>query len=117
MKTRIIAKHQQIVRVDREKRIGLNPMQIDRVLLQVAHILPSIDAIIFEDYGKGLICQDVADQIIRLANEAGKIVTVDPNPRNLLKWASVTAITPNRAEAFAAAGHGFERSGGTGYGR
>lgn len=104
VKTRIIARHQQVVRVDREKKVGLTPMQVDRVLSQVSTMLPRLDAIIFEDYGKGLVRQDVADQIIGLANEAGKIVTVDPNPRNLLKWTSITAITPNRAEAFAAAG-------------
>ena len=39
-----------------------------------------------------------------MAQAAGKIVTVDPNPRHPVDWRNVTAIKPNRAEAFLAAG-------------
>ena len=44
------------------------------------------------------------DAIVAKARAAGKIVTVDPNPNNHLSWAGVSAIKPNRSEAFAAAG-------------
>jgi D-beta-D-heptose 7-phosphate kinase/D-beta-D-heptose 1-phosphate adenosyltransferase len=104
VKTRIIAGHQQVVRVDREKKVGLTPLQMDRVLRQIEEILPSLNAIIFEDYGKGLLQQELVDKIISLANNAGVVITVDPNPNNRLVWRSVTAVTPNRSEAFASAG-------------
>lgn len=104
VKTRIIAKHQQVVRVDREKKSGLTPIHADQVIRRFEAMLPELDAIIFEDYGKGLLEQKLVDKIIALANEAGKIITVDPNPNNSLTWHSITAIKPNRAEAFAAAG-------------
>ena len=104
VKTRIIAGHQQVVRVDREKKISLTPLQTDRIVRQVGELLASLDAIIFEDYGKGLLQQELVDQIISLAKKAGVVVTVDPNPNNRLEWRSVTAITPNRSEAFASAG-------------
>jgi len=104
VKTRIIGGHQQIVRVDREKKTGLTPAQTDRVVREIEALLPSLDAIIFEDYGKGLLQQKLVDRIITVANAAGVVITVDPNPNNRLTWKSVTAITPNRSEAFASAG-------------
>ncbi len=104
VKTRIIARHQQVVRVDRERKAGLSAIQAGRAVRQIEEMLPRLDAIIFEDYGKGLLEQGMVDEIIALANKAGMIITVDPNPRNRLTWNSVTAVTPNRTEAFAAAG-------------
>ena len=67
-------------------------------------MLPDLDAIIIEDYAKGFLVQGFVDQLGVLARKAGKIVTVDPNPRNDLRWKSVTAVKPNRAEAFHVAG-------------
>jgi D-glycero-beta-D-manno-heptose-7-phosphate kinase len=105
VKTRIIARHQQVVRVDRERKAGLTAIHTDRVLSQLDALMPRIDAIIFEDYGKGLLTQELVDQIAARARAAHKILTVDPNPNNRIAWHLVTAVTPNRAEAFAAAGH------------
>src|SRR2546423_7000156 len=53
VKTRIIARHQQVVRVDREKIIKLSSAQIGKVVAAVKKKLANIDAMIFEDYGKG----------------------------------------------------------------
>jgi D-beta-D-heptose 7-phosphate kinase/D-beta-D-heptose 1-phosphate adenosyltransferase len=104
VKSRIIAGHQQIVRVDREKKTGLTPIQTDRALRQIEELLPSLDAIIFEDYGKGLVQQELVDRVIAVAKRKGTVITVDPNPHNHLAWHSITAVTPNRSEAFVSAG-------------
>jgi len=104
VKTRIIARHQQVVRVDREKKAALTPLQKEKALAQFSEMLPALDAIIFEDYGKGLLDQELVDEFLRLAKAACKIVTVDPNPRNALLWHDISGATPNRSEAFAAAG-------------
>lgn len=104
VKTRIIAGHQQIVRVDLEKKVGLTPLQTDRVVRGLEEAMPGLDAIIFEDYGKGLLRQELVDRIIAIAKKTGVVITVDPNPNNRINWHSVTAITPNRSEAFASAG-------------
>jgi rfaE bifunctional protein kinase chain/domain len=104
VKTRIIARHQQIVRVDRERKAGLTPMHLERAMSQVEAMLPELDAIIFEDYGKGLLHQDFVDRVTILARAAGKIITVDPNPNSEIAWHHITAATPNRSEAFPAAG-------------
>src|SRR5438270_10765440 len=104
VKTRIIARHQQVVRVDREKIIKLSSAQIGKVVAAVKKKLPNIDAIIFEDYGKGFLTRELVAQISRDARAAKKIVTADPNPQNPIDWNGMTAVKPNRAEAFLAAG-------------
>ena len=103
-KTRIIARTQQVVRVDRERRTGFSDAQRARALDQFRALLPDLDAIILEDYDKGLLDQDLADALIQSAREAGKIVSVDPKPSNPVQWHDATCITPNRPEAFRCAG-------------
>ena len=103
-KTRIIARTQQVVRVDRERRTSFTPEQRTEVLAKFEVLLPQLDAIILEDYDKGLLDQSLADAIIAAARTAGKIVCVDPKPSNPIQWHDVTCITPNRGEAFRCAG-------------
>ncbi len=104
LKTRIIAQQQQVVRVDREQIASPSAKQIAEVVRIVSDRLPKIDAIIFEDYGKGFLTAELVAQISRSAKSANTIVTADPNPRHLIDWPGITAATPNRSEAFAAAG-------------
>jgi rfaE bifunctional protein kinase chain/domain len=104
VKTRIIARHQQVVRVDREKFVGPSAGQIEAVVAAVRKNIPETDAIIFEDYGKGFLSTELVSQIAAAARSAGKIVAADPNPRNLVEWRGLTVIKPNRTEAFLAAG-------------
>jgi D-glycero-beta-D-manno-heptose-7-phosphate kinase len=104
VKTRIIARHQQVVRVDRERFVGPSAPQIKEVVTAVRENIPETDAIIFEDYGKGFLSTELVSQIAGAARSAGKIVAADPNPRNLVEWHGLTVIKPNRTEAFLAAG-------------
>jgi len=104
VKTRLIARQQHVVRIDRERKLSLRPEHAAAALAQIEALLPEIDAIIVEDYGKGLLAQPFAEAICDLANRAGKILAVDPNPHNPLAWRHVSVIKPNRAEAFASAG-------------
>jgi rfaE bifunctional protein kinase chain/domain len=104
VKTRIIARHQQVVRVDRERFIGPSARQVQGVVAAVRKNIPETDAIIFEDYGKGFLSTELVSQIAEAADTAGKIVAADPNPRNLVQWRGLTVIKPNRTEAFLAAG-------------
>lgn len=104
VKTRIIARNQQVVRVDREKIATPSTKQISQVVAAVRKRLKDFDAIIFEDYGKGFLTADLVAQVARDARAAKKIVTADPNPHNLIDWSGITAVKPNRTEAFLAAG-------------
>ena len=104
VKTRIIALHQQVVRVDREKIVAPSAAQIPKVVAAVRNSIRETDAIIFEDYGKGFVTSELVAQIATEARVAGKIVAADPNPRHSVDWHGVTVVKPNRAEAFLAAG-------------
>lgn len=103
-KTRIAARQQQIVRVDRETLAPLGADELARVESIVRGKLAELDAIIIEDYGKGFVTQPLVKLLVRLAQEAGKLLTVDPSPRNPLDWRGASLVKPNRLEAFAAAG-------------
>jgi len=107
VKTRIIARNQQVVRVDREKKRALTALQTAQALQKFEQLLPRLNGIIIEDYAKGLLTQELVDALLSKAREAGKIVTIDPNPTNQLAWSGAQAIKPNRGEALAAAGLPF----------
>jgi rfaE bifunctional protein kinase chain/domain len=103
VKTRIIARHQQVVRVDRERPQPSSEQLQDRCLQKLQRLIPDLDGVVFEDYGKGFLQQRFVDAVTDLARKNGKLVTADPNPRNRLIWRGLTAVKPNRSEAFAAA--------------
>jgi len=104
VKTRIIARNQQVVRVDREERNTLKTPELRRLASILDKRIPQASAVVIEDYGKGLITQELVDHVLRLAQLHKVIVTVDPNPANPLVWRGATLIKPNRQEAFAVLG-------------
>jgi rfaE bifunctional protein kinase chain/domain len=111
VKTRIIARQQQVVRVDREKPQPLSEQGRAQSVNKIRGLLPNIDAIIFEDYGKGLLQQEFVDEVTSLARGDGKLIMADPNPNNRLVWRGMTAVKPNRSEAFAAANQTWREPG------
>jgi D-beta-D-heptose 7-phosphate kinase/D-beta-D-heptose 1-phosphate adenosyltransferase len=104
VKSRVIARNQQVVRVDRERKTPLSAGQLEQAFQYLATAVPEIDGIIVADYGKGFLSQPLADEICRLARKHGKVLAVDPHPHTSLVWRGATAIKPNRLEAFNAAG-------------
>jgi len=103
-KTRVVARHQQVVRIDREKRRPLSPTLAAELVARVREVLPRIDGIIIEDYGKGLISAELVSGLLEAARQRGVPVTVDPKPGNPVEWRGVATVKPNRSEAFACAG-------------
>jgi len=67
-------------------------------------VLPNVEALILEDYGKAVIQDQLLKKIVPDAMEKGKIVTVDPKEDHLSYYRGITAITPNRLEAEQASG-------------
>ena len=104
VKTRIIARNQQVVRVDRERCTPLSPAMTDLAAAHFERLISAHDAVIAADYGKGFLTQPLVDVICRMAREHRKILAVDPHPHTSLSWHGATAVKPNRAEAFLAAG-------------
>lgn len=98
-KTRIIAHHQQVVRIDKE----LNAVVENKVLTQIISFakskIPYMDAVIIEDYGKGLIVPRLIKELVAFSRAHKKIIMVDPKQEHLGFYKGVTAITPNRNEA------------------
>ncbi|MDP3143000.1 MAG: D-glycero-beta-D-manno-heptose-7-phosphate kinase [Candidatus Omnitrophota bacterium] len=97
VKTRIIAQHQQVVRVDRENtNSGIDPSKgiADFILKNITRF----DALIIEDYGKGVISPQLLAKICPAARKLNKIITVDPKEEHFDYYKGATAITPNRKE-------------------
>ncbi|MDD5060612.1 MAG: D-glycero-beta-D-manno-heptose-7-phosphate kinase, partial [Candidatus Omnitrophica bacterium] len=98
VKTRILAGHQQVVRVDWEHTHDI-PREINaRILKFIEKNIDSFDAIIIEDYGKGVINVALLGKLIAFARGHKKIITVDPKEENFRYYRGVTSITPNRKE-------------------
>jgi len=99
IKTRIIARHQQVVRYDREWIQAASEASRQTILQSVLARLQDADAVILSDYGKGVLTSETLSELIPLL--AGHIVTVDPKPVHTDAYRGATAITPNLMEAAA----------------
>lgn len=98
VKTRIIAGHQQVVRVDWEHRHPLVEDLNSRITEFIQKNITDVDAIIIEDYGKGVVNQYLLENLISLAKSYKKIITVDPKEEHFQYYRGATSITPNRKE-------------------
>ncbi len=98
VKTRIIAGHQQMIRVDWEHTHPLPTTVNDKIIRFVRRNIDDFDGIIIEDYGKGVINMHLLEDIISIARERRKIITVDPKEDHFQYYRGVTSITPNRKE-------------------
>ncbi len=99
VKRRIIAHNQQLLRLDWEEKRDITEELEDQLLEKLRTHIDEIDAIILSDYDKGVLTPRVAKEIIKIANEKNKIVTVDPKPKNARNYIGATSMTPNRKEA------------------
>ena len=99
LKTRIIAGHQQVVRVDWEDVHDIKTETRNKIQDFIQQNLKKFDAVIIEDYGKGLLDSFLLSLITSEAHKQKKIVTVDPKEDNFEYYKRATCITPNRREA------------------
>ncbi len=100
VKTRIIAHNQHIVRVDAETDTNIPTDSVRLFQERIADIITkqNIHAIIFEDYDKGLISEELITFVVNLANQKNIITAVDPKKRNFLFYKDVTLFKPNLKE-------------------
>jgi rfaE bifunctional protein kinase chain/domain len=99
LKSRVFARHQQMVRIDWEHVHPLRKDSRNRLVDFVIGHLKDFDAIIVEDYGKGVIEAPLLRQIIPEARRRKRVITVDPKEDNFEAYEGATSITPNRKEA------------------
>jgi D-beta-D-heptose 7-phosphate kinase/D-beta-D-heptose 1-phosphate adenosyltransferase len=100
VKTRIVAHKQQVVRIDRETRDGLDAKLTGRLLASFKAKLPHTAAVIVGDYGKGVVTQPLLNEIKTLCRARGIWLSFDPKPVHNLNLSGLSLITPNRKEAF-----------------
>ncbi len=104
LKTRVIARNQQVVRFDQERRQPPSPQTACDAITRLEELCQGVDAVIAEDYEKGFLTQAIADATVDAARRHGKWIAVDPNPKAKVRWRGASCMKPNRAEAYAAAG-------------
>jgi D-glycero-beta-D-manno-heptose-7-phosphate kinase len=100
VKLRLVARHQQMVRIDFETEPSHEVLR--RLMARIPAAIAESDVVILSDYGKGGLTH--ISEIIRGAKEAGKPVLVDPKGSDYSRYAGASIITPNRAELRDAAG-------------
>lgn len=104
VKTRIIAHNQHVVRIDQEAKHDISALIQQQILAHLRSQIYSIDALIIEDYNKGVIAKDLIMPLIQLANDYRKTITVDPKFHNFFEYKNVTVFKPNRKEVEEALG-------------
>ena len=104
-KERVICGSQQLLRIDYENPMAASEKLRQELLERIKKHIRSglVQAVILEDYAKGLFSEKMAQEIIDCANECGVITVLDPNPRNKMYLHGLTVMKPNRSEAFAMA--------------
>lgn len=115
-KTRVMTGHHHLVRIDHEQKQFLSEAIKGKLFSKVEAALPQCDGVILQDYGKGIISEDVAQGLIERARAHGKKVLVDPyRSTPLSHYRGADLMTPNRDESLALAGwvrEGLHQSAG-----
>ncbi len=104
VKTRVLARQQQVVRIDRECAGPHSPEETGAVLHRVAAGLAGHAGLVVSDYGKGLVTQGMMRGLAALLAGRAMPVLVDPKPQNAALYKGVTLLTPNAKEASETAG-------------
>jgi len=100
VKTRIVAHTQQVVRIDREARDGIDGPISRRLAGGLEQKISGSAAVIIGDYGKGVVTQPLLETIKALCHKHGLWLSLDPKPVHHLNLGELSLITPNRKEAF-----------------
>ena len=103
-KSRIVARSQQLVRIDDEDDRDLSSHDAERILGAVRAAVDGAHALIFEDYNKGVLTPPVIEGAIAAALAKGIPVIVDPKYRHFFAYHGATVFKPNRRELEAALG-------------
>ncbi len=109
LKTRVIAHSQQVVRIDKEKNTMPEGHDLECLNNKIKKIIKDVDGVIIEDYGKGLITQDLVYFLADICRKYNKPLIADPKKGHAIDYMGLTLITPNMEETLALAG--FEYNG------
>jgi len=99
-KTRIISRNQQMIRLDNEVTVDLDPKSEELLLQQVRFFIQTHDpnVMIFEDYNKGTLTERIIQEVITICKEAGVLTAVDPKRKNFFAYHHADIFKPNLGE-------------------
>ena len=103
-KTRVIASHQHVLRIDRETDKTISDSTIDKITRFIEDNIAHVDVVLISDYGKGLITKRLLSGVISAAQNHKKVTIADPKGLDFSKYSGVSLLTPNKKEAALASG-------------
>ncbi|MCH5322075.1 MAG: D-glycero-beta-D-manno-heptose-7-phosphate kinase [Helicobacter sp.] len=100
-KSRIIASHQQVIRVDRENKQSISPKEEKSLLEFIEKLITQekLDCILLSDYNKGVLTLSLCQKVIALAKTHSIKILIDPKGKDYHKYKGATLLTPNKKEA------------------
>jgi D-beta-D-heptose 7-phosphate kinase/D-beta-D-heptose 1-phosphate adenosyltransferase len=98
LKSRVVAHHQHVIRLDREHTSDLSEEITAQLKKSFDRLLPICDGVVISDYLKGTLTPDLLAYIIAGARAAKKPIVVDPKGRGYDKYRGATVLTPNFLE-------------------
>jgi D-beta-D-heptose 7-phosphate kinase/D-beta-D-heptose 1-phosphate adenosyltransferase len=103
-KTRVMARAQQVVRIDEEVDSLVQGPELDKLVGAITEALKGADALLIEDYNKGALPPPLIQAALAVARKGGVPVVVDPKFRQFFEYAGATVFKPNRRELESALG-------------
>ena len=103
-KLRVLAGHQQLLRMDCEAIPVIPAAAVGTLLERVAAALPEASVVVLSDYAKGVLSERVCRVIISEARSAHVAVVVDPKGTDFMRYRGATTICPNAKELAAVTG-------------
>ena len=103
-KTRIIASHQHVLRIDRETDKAISDPTLEKITRFIKDKIADVDVVLISDYGKGLITKTLLSGLISAAQKHKKVTIADPKGLDFSKYSGVSLLTPNKKEAALASG-------------
>jgi D-beta-D-heptose 7-phosphate kinase/D-beta-D-heptose 1-phosphate adenosyltransferase len=103
IKSRVISSHQQVIRYDKESKEDISKENEEKIINFVKENISKIDVILLSDYAKGVLTENLTQNIINLANKNSKKLIIDPKNR-FYKYQKAYMIKPNKKELSVATG-------------
>ena len=97
-KTRVVARGQQMLRIDEEIEEPIGARTMEQVVAALERAMRDADALLIEDYNKGMLVPQVIERGMALARKRGVPVVVDPKFKNFFAYRGATVFKPNRRE-------------------
>ncbi len=110
IKTRFMARNQQLLRVDRERATAIDERTETEILKSFERMIGGYDAVILSDYDKGLLTQRVIKEAIQIAKKKKVFIAVDPQVKHFRYYSECDIMTPNEKEASEGIGRPFPHS-------